>query len=265
MESGIIELAPTFKGSRETTAEEMKEYIQGVVTRFCEVTDLVVIETVDHEKGAFFVLGEEGKTQGIIAIGNNKSSSYYYYSMIVSNLGPNNEIRTGIDTSASFNVNDGQAYQFQASPVWMKYARAGHGIIIGLKQIQSPDEIEPTMVIQKIRDSNGGAEEVATLHLYNNGWNASYNPMLLNGKKGYPLFTQLGYNEIIIPKEKEAVADIYLNNGVEVAGMKLYTNKKNVDVWNKVRIGGTQYFVASKSNHAISGWYSLIMQVDGTA
>lgn len=265
MESGIIELAPVFKGSSETTAEQMKEYIQGVVTRFCEVTDLVVIETVNHEKGAFFILGEEGKTQGIIAIGNSMSPNYYYYSMIVSNVGPNNEIRTGMSISSSFNGNDGQAYQFQAYPVWMKYARVCHGIIIGLKLIQSPAEIAPTMVIQKIRDSNGGAEELATLRLYDNRWSASYNPMLLNERKDYPLFTQLGYNEIIIPKEKEAVADIYLNNGVEVPGVKLYTNKKNVDVWNKVRIGGTQYFVASKSNHAINGWYSLIMQVDGTA
>lgn len=257
MESGIIELAPVFKGSTETTAEKMKEYMQGVVTRFCGVTGLVVTGMVDHEKGAFFILGEEGKDQGLVAIGNSNNNGAYITTMVVSNTGPGNEIRLGITAYGNINNGDGQIYQFSSLPVWMKYVRTDHGMVIGLQAAASPSVQTPVMALQKIR--SGDTEELAMLRIYSSALYAAYNPALLNEVKNTWLFAQSGLNKNIIPPDKEAMAEICLESRAELPGMRLYTNKKRAEVWNMVRVGGVQYIVASRGNFD-NGSFTLLMQ-----
>lgn len=260
MESGIIELAPIFKGSEETTAEEMKEYMQGVVARFCEVTGLVVIETVDHEKGASFIIGEEGKTQGLISIGNSSGIRHYYNVMHISTVGPLNEIRF-LTVNGSQSTPDGQGYIFLQYPVFMNYIKTDYSIAIGMQTNQSPQKNPFSMAFHKIIYGNG-TEELVMLRRYVDALYASYNPALLNEEKSTPLFKLLGFNKNIIPQDKEAVADIYLETGVVLPGMRMYTNKKNVSEWNKVRISGKQYLLAAKGSGEI---FSLLMQASDTA
>ena len=158
MESGIIELASVFKGSAETTAEEMKEYMQGVVTRFCGVTGLVVLETVEHERGAFFILGEEGKTQGIVAIGN-PNNNYHYQLIGVSRVGVDNAVLYGTAFASNAVNNYGCPYRISTNPIWMKYIKTDHGIAIALKEATRPGEITPNMIFNKIQ--KGNVEEMA--------------------------------------------------------------------------------------------------------
>ncbi len=259
MESGIIKLAPTFTGSTETTAEEMKEYVQGVVARFCGVTGLVVLETVDHEKGAFFILGEEGKTQGIVAIGN-PNNNYYYQAIGVSRVWVDNAVSMGTSFVSNTSSNLGRAYRLNNYPVWMKYIKADHGIAISIEEAAKPGAMSPYIIIHK---QKGDMEEMAMLWMYSSAMYASYNPALVNGVEGAALFSLTGCNKNIIPPDKEAMADIYLESGVELPGMRLYTNKKNAANWNKVKIGGTQYVLAMKGNFD-NGNYSLIMKVSET-
>ncbi len=259
MESGIIELAPIFKGSKDTTAEEMKEYMQGVVARFCEVTGLVVIETVDHEKGASFIIGEEGKTQGLISIGNSSNASYFYCYMNTSTIGPLNEIRFPV--SANSSSHDGQSYEFVRNPIFMNYVRTDNGIAFGMQPAQSPKKNPFSMAFQKIIYGNG-TEELVMLRRFGDALYASYNPALLNEEKSTQLFKLSGFNKNIIPQDKEAVADIYLETGVVLPGMRMYTNKKNVSEWNKVRISGKQHLLAAKGSDEI---FSLLMQASDTA
>ena len=259
MESGIIKLAPVFTGSAETTAAEMKEYIQGVVTRFCGVTGLVVLETVDHERGAFFILGEEGKTQGIVAIGN-PNSNYYYQTIGVSRVWVDNAVSIGMTFNTNTSSNTGQSYRLSTYPIWMKYIKTDHGIAIALQEAAKPGAMSSHMIIHK---QKGDVEEMAMLWIYSSAMYASYNPALVNGAESAALFLLTGCNKNIIPPDKEAMADIYLESGVELPGMRLYTNKKNVANWNKVRIGGTQYILAMKGN-IDNGIYSLIMQASQT-
>lgn len=262
MEAGIIKLAPAFAGSNETTAGEMKEYMQTVAARFCEVTGLVVIETVDHERGAFFILGEEGKAHGLVALGNSNYSSYHYRVIGVSGVGPDNDIRLGIAPSPNTNSSDGQAYSIASQDIWMKYIKTDHGMVIGLQSGTVPSVKTPTMILQKIRI--GDTEELAMLRIYSNSFYASYTPMLSNEEKSTVLFTQSGCNRNIIPTEKEAMAEICLESRAELPGMRLYTNKKMAAVWNKVRIGGIQYIVASYGT-ANSATFALLMQASDTA
>lgn len=260
MESGIIKLAPAFTGSAETTAEEMKEYVQGVATRFCGITGLVVLETVDHEKGAFFILGEEGKTQGIVAIGN-PNNNYYYQAIGVSRVWVDNTISIGTAFTSNISSNLGRAYRLNAYPIWMKYIKADHGISISIEEAAKPGAMSPIMIIHK---QKGDMEEMAMLWTHSSAMYASYNPALVNGAEGAVLFSLTGCNKNIIPPDKEAMTDIYLESGVELPGMRLYTNKKNAASWSKVRIGGTQYILAMKGNFD-TGVYSLIMKASDTA
>lgn len=260
MESGIIKLAPVFKGDSTTTAEEMKEYMQGVVTRFCEITGLVVIETVDHDRGAFFIIGEEGKTQGLIAIGNSRSVSYYNNTMLTSNIGPDNEIRISFDANINANAGDGQAFAFNQRPVYMSYYKVDHSIAIGLQISESPSKPPFVMALQGIINGSG-TEELIMLRSYGDALYASYNPLLLNEGKSTALFTLSGFNKNIIPQDKEAVADIYLESGEGLPGLKLYTNKKNTSAWNRVDIGGMRYLVVKKGS---GGCFSLIMKSSDT-
>ncbi len=262
MEAGIIKLAPAFAGSNETTAGEMKEYMQAVAARFCEVTGLVLIETVDHERGAFFIIGEEGKTHGLVAIGNSNYGSYHYRVIGVSGVGPDHDIRLGMNIQSNTNSYNGQGYTIASQDIWMKYIKTDHGIVIGLQSDTVPLAKTPTMIMQKIRI--GDTEELAMLRIYSNSFYASYTPMLSNEEKSTVLFTQSGYNRNIIPTEKEAMAEICLESRAELPGMRLYTNKKMAAVWNKARIGGIQYIVASYGT-ANSATFALLMQASDTA
>lgn len=257
MESGIIELAPVFKGSAETTAEEMKEYLQCVVARFCGVTGLTVLETVDHERGAFFILGEEGKTQGIVAVGNTKNSGYYYRLIDFSSVGVNNRIMHGMENTSASSSGVGQAFSLGQYPTWMKYAKTDNGIVVGIQTSTSPGEINPFMLFNKIQ--KGDVEETEMLLICNSVIYASYNPVLDNGVGNGLLFATSGLNKNVIPPDKEAMAEIYLESEAALAGMRLYTNKKRANAWNKVRIGTGKYIVVLKGN-IDSAYYALLMQ-----
>lgn len=259
MESGIIQLFPAFNGSAETTKEEMAAYVKEAADRFCELTGLVVIEaaTIQHDYGAVYVLGEQGEEQGIIAVGNVDSAAYYYKNMLISRVGAGNSVIVPYNGS-SYNQHGGVIYSITpAVSVYMKYEKDCDTAIFSMGTGTTASISYNNGYFCITQFQYGEVKKKNFMVCYNNSFYASYNSSLGNEVESTALFPVNNPYKPLVPADREAIADICINNAV-LPYMKLFTNKKNMAQWSVLSVNGEKYAVMLKS----SSWTVLIKMKD---
>lgn len=259
MESGIIQLFPAFRGSAETTKEEMAAYIKAAADRFCALMGLAVIEeaTVQHDYGAVYVLGEQGEEQGIIAVGNVAAASYYYDRVLISKVGAGNSICVPY-TATSYGQYGGVIYSVSATiSIYMKYKKDQDTAIfcMGTGTTASISYNNGCFCITQFR--YGGVEKKNFMVCYGNLFYTSYNSILGNETDNMVLFPVNNPYAPLVPADKEALADICLQNA-ELPYMKLFTNKKGMAQWSILSVNGEKYAVMFKG----SSWTVLVKMKD---
>lgn len=259
MEKGIIQLFPAFAGSADTGTEEMTAYVNESAGRFCKLTGLVVIDeaTVRHEHGIVLVLGEEGEKQGIIAIGNVNNASYYYRSMFISRVGVGNTVIVPYSTN-SYNQHGGTVFNItSAGSVYMKYIKDENTVIFSMGIGTTGSTAYNNGYFCVTRFQYGEAEKKNFMVCYSNLFYASYNGSLGNETENAALFPVNNPYAPLVPADKEALADICLQNA-GLPYMKLFTNKKNMAQWSVFTIGSEKYAVMLKG----SSWTVLVKLKD---
>lgn len=254
MNTGIVKLFPAFAGSTETTVEEMRTYLLDVVTKFCQLTGLSLINTLENDYGADYIIGEEGATQGIIAIGNYNYSSVYYNQIYISRLGADNTILFTHTTSATAATAYGAGYKI-TNGIWMKYFKDSSSLCFGfLASSSSSGSFEPLYYILKMK--KGEIERKIFGKTYPSSMYLSYDTLLNNENTGSSAFNYSGTAYPFVPESKEAIADIYLSNDVELPYMKFFTNRKGFSAWETVVIDGEKYVVGT-----VATW-TLLLKVN---
>lgn len=255
MTEGITTLYENFALTNTSTAEEIRTFIKSGVDKFCEMTGLVIISTVEHEKGGMYFLGESGKEQGIIAIGNFETSSYNQIGFL--NVGMDNSTRA---TGFSGNLGTtGKLVNFSTSyrNLYIRYVKTDSMFAFALDANQALIFANYTISIIKI--SNLETEQLACLFPYSGNVGASYNILLdnLDNKSVLSYSQNYGFE---IPNGKEAVLDVYVAKMFK-SPFRLYTNRLNVAVGNKVTIEGVKYIVLYSMGSSGYQYYSIIARI----
>ena len=259
MESGIIQLFPAFNGSTETTKEEMTAYVKEAADRLCELTGLVVIEeaTIQHAYGIVYVLGEQGEGQGIIAVGNVDNASFYYRSVFLSRVGAGNTICVPY-TGNSYNQHGGAIYSITSvASAYMKYEKDRDTAIFSMGAGTTPSISYNGGYFCITQFQYGEVKKKNFMVCYSNSFYASYNSSLGNEVENTALFPVNNPYQPLVPADREAIADICINNAV-LPYMKLFTNKKNMAQWSVLSVNGEKYAVMLKS----SSWTVLVKMKD---
>ena len=261
MDAGAIELFPKFAdGSTSTTIEGMKEYVKAGADKFCALTGLNIISTIDHAYGCYYIIGEEGETQGLVYIGNVNSATYFYKNIIIGILGVGNNIQSPAGSnSASNHGSYCMTCNINTNSCWIKYIKSVNCFIFGLKHSTGtmPSSFDTDFIITTVK--NGGVEHMMSMYAYSGSIATSYVAIL--NEDARPIKINTGITNIpILPKQKEVITGIYLSNGSSMPLLKLFTNNVNVQSWSLISVNGKEYIVGPKD-----AWTVLIEVVSESA
>lgn len=258
MDAGAIEIFHKFTdGSTSTTAEEMKAYVRAGVDKFCGLTGLSVISIVDHTYGCYYIVGEEGETQGLIYIGNVNSSTYFYKNVIVGTLGVGNSIQSPAGSNSATNHSTYcMTCNINSNSCWMKYIQGVKFILFGFKHSTGtiPSSFDCDFIITTVK--NGNSEKKISLYAYSGNIATSCVTILNEDARSIKINTSI--TDIpIMPKQKEIIAGVYLSNGSNLPSLKIFTNNVNISTWSLINANGRDYVVGPKST-----WTVLIEVMD---
>ncbi len=252
MDAGAIELFPKFAdGSTSTTVETMKEYVKAGADKFCELTGLSIISTIDNTYGCYYIIGKEGETQGLVYIGNVNSSTYFYKNIIVGILGAGNSIQSPAGSNSATNHGSYcMTCNINTNSCWIKYIKSANCFVFGLKHSTGamPSSFDSDFIITTVK--NGSVERKMSMYAYSGGIATSYVSILNEDARSIKISTSM--TDIpIIPKQKEIITGVYLSNGSSMPMLKLFTNNVNVQSWSGISVNGKDYVVGPKNTWTV--------------
>lgn len=245
MEKGVVQLLESISISNTATAEEMKEIVRPIVDKVCDVTGLVVTRVEEHERGAFFVLGEEENGHEVIAIGNINQSGSYYTTLLISRIGVNGALLN--TTTSQTNLNSLMFY-ISRNPSSMRWVKYSDGIALSFAN-QAPESFaaNPNLVMSKVVGEDGNSSESTALFFSGSQVYASFSSLLDNVNSNDVVLDLSYFKGQTVPKNKEALSDIYPKSGATFPGLLFFTNAIGINPWGTIMVDGKRYMVCTKN------------------
>lgn len=255
MERGVIALFETRNFTNETSIDSIFDYLEESVDKFCEITDMEIIESMS---GA-------SSRRAEVYVGRNGDSHPLF---CFCNININNIVRIGVkltndvgsqpdDPTSTTNL-IGNMYEYYGISsnynIYMSYLKDGENIVFSL--YSSP--IKPgyttnwKWIITKAR--YGEISVPFAMHVSANTIYASADFRIgfsIENPAFIAVNDMLSASSPVLPKTKEAILDqdIYIRgtDDVVVENIRLYSNKIGMQGGSIMKIGGVKYFVIGRN------------------